>query len=347
MKDNDIKKIIDSAIESDAHTDIDTEKIQNTVMERLEKQAGDNFKLSDSEKAVEPVFVTAPVKKSRKIPAVIAAAAAVCLGITAVSTGFFGIRSNLSTLTNDISDTAKQTDLSESETAEAYIAEKTPDESETAKATEAIDNIQEASVQSEDAEIKDKNPEETPAVSYESWEDHIGKKYPLKNNCFTLLDGTEVVVEEDIISNFLNQEKADWLISEDKGRVYYWNGREKKDITDLMSTETPYIDSYENEESGLTHYIVIGGDVASGKYGYAEIFATHERSWHFEMVCNREELTSETDEEQRDKDEKEVKRTVLYLVKAAVEQVSGESIFEYGGGTGWTDLKSVTLPCDR
>lgn len=338
MKDNDIKKIFDSAIESDADTDINAEKIQNTVMERLGKQAGDNLKLSDSEKTVEPVFVTVPVKKSRKAPAIIAAAAAVCLGITAVSTGFFGIRSNLSTLTNDTSDTAEQT-----EAVQGYIAAETPDE------TKAADNIGEEITQSEETEIEkpSENPEEIPAVSYESWEDNIGKEYPLKNNCFTLLDGTKVVVGEDIISGSLDHEKADWLISEDNGRVYYWNGKEKKDITDFMSTETPYIDSYENEESGLTHYVVIGGDVDSGKYGYAEMFATHERSWRFYMTCNLEEFTSETDEEQRDKDAKEVKRTVLYLVKAAIEQVSGEPYSEYGGGTGWTDFKSVSLPCDR
>lgn len=336
MKDNEIKKIFDSAIESDADTDINTEKIQNTVMERLGKQAGDNLKLSDSEKAVEPVFVTAPVKRSRKAPAIIAAAAA-CLGITAVSTGFFGIGSHLSTLTNDTSDTAEQT-----EAVQEHIAAETPDE------TKAVDNIGEEITQSEETEIKkpSENPEEIPAVSYESREDYIGKEYPLKNNRFTLLDGTKVVVGEDIISSSLDHEKADWLISEDNGRVYYWNGREKKDITDLMSTETPYIDSYENEESGLTHYVVIGGDVASGKYGYAEIFATHERSWQFYMTCNREGFTSETDEEQRDKDEKEAKRTVLYLVKAAIEQVSDEPCSECSGGTGWTDFKSVTLPCD-
>lgn len=338
MKDNDIKKIFDNAIEADIDTDINSEKVQNTVMERLGKQTGDNLMLSDSEGTVKPVFVNAPAKRSRKTPVIIAAAAAACLGITAVSTGFFGIRSNLSTLTNYTSDTAEQT-----EAAQEYIAAETPDE------TKAVDNIGEEITQSEETEIKKplENPEEIPAVSYESWEDYIGKEYPLKNNCFTLLDGTKVVVGEDIISGSLNHEKADWLISEDNGRVYYWNGREKKDITDLMSTETPYIDSYENEESGLTHYVVIGGDVASGKYGYAEIFATHERSWQLYMTCNSEEFTSETDEEQRDKDAKEVKRTVLYLVKAAIEQVSGEPYFECGGGTGWTDFKSVTLPCDR
>ena len=345
MKDNDIKKMFDNAIESDADTDINTKKIQKTVMERLGKQEGNNLKLSESGETVEPVFVTAPAKNSRKAPAFIAAAAAACLGFTAVSTGFFGLNGTSSTLTGGTSNTLEQTDSSESETIEAYIAEKTPDESETAEATEAADNIQTASVQSEDADIEDKNPEETPAVGYENTtEEWIGEAYPLKNNSLTLLDGTKIVVEEDRVSGSGDSNTDNYLLSENNGRVYYWNGEEKKDITDLISTDAPYIDSYENEESGLTHYIIIGGDVASGKYGYSELFATHERSWHFASTRNRLEFASETEEEQWDK---EMYNMITNLVSTAIKQISGEQYFRFGGGGSWADFKSVTLPCDR
>lgn len=342
MKDNDIKKMFDNAIESDADTDINMEKIQNTVMERLGKRAEDNLKLSESGETVEPIFVTAPAKKFRKAPVFIAAAAAACLGITAVSTGFFGIHSNLSALPGDTSDTAEQTVLSEpeavTEAIQEYTATEAPDE------TEAADNIGETITQSEDAEIEVKEPEETPAVSYESIEEWIGEAYPLKNNSFILLDGTKIVVEEDRVSGYHDSATANSLLSENNGRVYYWNGKEKKDITDLMSTETPYIDSYENEESGLTHYIVIGGDVASGKYGYAELFATHEREWHFTSVRNRMEFASETEDQQWDH---EMLNMFSNLVGTAIKQISGEQVFKFGGGGGYKDFKSVTLPCDR
>lgn len=346
MKDNDIKKMFDNAVESDAETNISTEKIQNTVMERLGKQAKDNLELSDLGETVEPVFVTAPSKKFRKAPAFIAAAAAACLGFTAVSTGFFGLRSNLSTLTGNISDTSEQTDLPESETIETYISEKTPDDSETAEKTEVTEspgNIQTAAPLTEDAETEDKNPEEPPAESGEGVADLVGEAYPLKNNTFTMLDGTKIVVEGKRVSGFGDTNTANYLLSENNGRVYYWNGKEKKDITDLMSTETPYIDSYENEESGLTHYIIIGGDAASGKYGYSELFATHEKKWYCSSVRNRMEFASEAEEEQWDC---EMYDMFANLVRTAIKQISGE-YFQFGGGGSWTDFKSVTFPCDR
>lgn len=348
MKDNDIKKMFENAVESDTDINISTAKIQNTVMERLGKQAKGNLKLSVSEETVEPVFVTPPAKSFRKAPAFIAAAAA-CLGFTAVSTGFFGLSSTSSTLTGGTSNTLEQTESSVSETKEEYIYVKIPERSETsetaehtetAAATEAAENVETAvPVQSETAEIEDKNPEETPAIGYENTtEEWIGKAYPLNNNTFTLLDGTNITVEGDKVSGTQDRIKMNLLLTEKDGRLYYGNGKDKKDITDLISTEVPYIDSYKNQESGLTHYIVVGGDVASGKYGYAEVFATYERSWHCSYVLNRMEYASGTENDLLDH---EVADMMQNLVDNAVKQISGDQFFKLGGGGGCEDFRSV------
>ena len=97
MNDKDIKNIFDTAAQSASNADVNIEKIQKTVMERLGKQTNGSFKPSALEETVEPVFVTPPSKSFRKAPVFIAAAAAACLGLTAVSTGFFKLNDPSST----------------------------------------------------------------------------------------------------------------------------------------------------------------------------------------------------------------------------------------------------------
>lgn len=314
MRDNDIRKIFDNAVKEDTHADIDAEKIQNTVMERLGKRKSENIRFyesEDMEQRVEPVIVTAPAKRSRKAAVIVSAAAAACLVITAISTGFFGIRSGLITSAGDTSDSAEQTDLSAAKTVQEYTAAETLAQQ---------------------------------IICVES----IGEKYPLKNNSFTFLDGIEIVIEKNTPSGTVCYETANWILSEDNGRVYYWNGKEKKDVTDLISMETPYIDSYENEGSGLTHYIVIWGDIASEKYGYAEMFPTHERAWFFEMVLNRKETEDEEDWYKEEEEwSKEAKKALSGPIDTAIKQISGEGWYMRHGGINRTCFKSVTLPCDR
>ena len=295
MRDNDIRKIFDNAIEGDTDINIDAEKIQNTVMERLGKRQSENIRFyesEDMEKRVEPVIVTAPAKRSRKAAVIVSAAAAACLVITAISTGFFGISSGLIASAGNTEDVTVK-----------IIFE----------------------------------PEEIPSISCV---ESIGKKYPLKNNSFTLLDGIEIVKEENNVSGALHDDKVNWLLSEDNGIVYYWNGKEKKDVTDLISMDTPYIDSYENEGSGLTHYIVICGDIASGEYGYVEMFATHERKWYLDIVLNCEDYD---DEEWY----KVVDKIISGPIDVAIKQISGEEWYMRSGGINRIYFKSVILPCDR
>lgn len=344
MRDKDIKKIFNNAVEGDNDANIDTEKIQNTVMERLGKLKGDSLYLSDSEDAVKPVFVTAPVKKPRRIPVFIASAAAACLVITAVCTGFFGMRVNLSGVIGS-SLASELTGLPEADTAQEHIAAQTPDVSEK---TEAVETVQEQTAPSEETKINDTEASSDEGII--NLKDIPNEMLPLKNNSFTLLDGHQITVDGDCVKGSGDRLKLNWLLSEDGGRVYYWNGKEKKDITELIGDDTVYIDSYENDGSGLTHYIVIGGDAASGKYGYAEIFRIRELKWQFCIVCNRKENASESYDEQDIRDEvweEEVHNSFFNLTGMAIKQISGDEHIMYGGGFTWTDFTTVTLPCDR
>lgn len=115
----------------------------------------------------------------------------------------------------------------------------------------------------------------------------LGEKSKFKNDNFTLMDGTSLTVTEGDIISIESRESPDAskLLSEKDGRLYYLGDDEPKDITDLISMDTPFIVTYENEGSGLTHYIAVGGDVASGKYGYAEMFMLYERKYYYSS-CN-------------------------------------------------------------
>lgn len=175
MRDNDIRKIFDSAAEENTNSEIDAEKIQDTVMERLGKRQSGNisfYESEDTEKRIEPVFVTAPAKKSHKWAVMVSAAAAVCLAVTAVSTNFFGIGGNLAAMTGDVTDTSEQTDLPETETAGETDAETSSSEYTETEKAEVTYDLQFVP-----------NP---PDVPYGSMEEYTGNELPWKTALFIL-----------------------------------------------------------------------------------------------------------------------------------------------------------------
>ncbi len=85
-----------------------------------------------------------------------------------------------------------------------------------------------------------------------------------------------------------------YILSEENGRLYFvQNAGEigldhkekavKEDITDKISKDNFYLYTYQNPANTVepTHYVFIGGDVAGGDYGYAEVFkvSSEEDSW--------------------------------------------------------------------
>lgn len=323
MRDNDIRKIFDRAVEENTDTDIDTEKIQNTVMERLGKRQNENisfYEAEDMENSVKPIIVTAPAKKSHKWAVVVFAAAAACLAVTAVSTNFFGIGGNLVAMTGDVTDISEQSDIPETEGAgETDVETGSPEYMETEKAEVTYD-----------LEFIPTSPE----VPYGSMEEYMGNELPWKNSVIYLTDGVRIERTDDTIKHSEGQ-KRDWLLSEKDGRVYFWNGKEKKDVTELINIETPYVESYVNEYSGLTHYLILGGDVAAGKYGYAECFATYDsnRIWEFNIVGSR--------------NSDEVENILLYMIQVAIKNETGEEHLSGTRSFESMDFRFNTLVCDR
>lgn len=113
-----------------------------------------------------------------------------------------------------------------------------------------------------------------------------GKKCDFANNTFTLKDGTTVEIPGGEItgvkSDFDTIPAKNRLIAEKDGRLYYQGDEQPKDITDLISMDTPFITTYENEGSGQTHYIAVGGDFSAGDYGYFEMFMLCEKKYYYE-----------------------------------------------------------------
>ena len=332
MRDNDIRKIFDSAMEENTNTEINAEKIQDTVMERLGKRQGSNisfYEAEDMENRVEPIYVTSPAKRSHKwAAAAVSAAAAACLAITAVSTNFFGIGNNLTAMTGDEADTSDQSDIPETE-GESETQEETEAETDTPEAAEKPDEKSEATTY-DLVFIQD-----PPEVPYGSMEEYMGNRLSVKNSNFTFLDGLEIRITDETVGTSDDTSKRNWLLSEEEGRVYFWNGKEKKDVTDLITIESPYVETYVNEGSGLTHYIIIGGDVGAGKYGYAEGFATYDsnRIWLFDTVCSR--------------NTEEVKKIMRYVIQVAIKNETGEQHLSMTNSFTGVDFKSNILVCDR
>ena len=166
------------------------------------------------------------------------------------------------------------------------------------------------------------------------FEDWLGERADLKNNTFTLKDGTKIEVKDNDKYGICSYRVSmNHLIAEKDGRLYYLGGEEPKDITDLVDENTPFVVYYENEESGLTHCIAIGGNVETGVYGYAEMFRLRERSLAFDWLMND---SGNTDDDGATAQE--------WFKKAANEYMNlPEGGYHCVGGGGYRNLSDATF----
>ena len=216
-KDNDIREMFNSAIQSDADANVRSDKIKNSVMERLGKQARNNLKLSESGETVEPVFVTASPRKSRKAPAIIAAATAACLGVVTFNTGFFGLAGGGLVPLSSNPESAQEEATNTEET--TVTEETTALDFETQ--TQPYENVL-------TSDIEDKDP-----LQYEDGEE--AAPILLKSDKFTLLDGTKITIENNNIISDTDMGEAIWLLTGDGGRVYFYgNGGKQELITAII-----------------------------------------------------------------------------------------------------------------
>ena len=62
-----------------------------------------------------------------------------------------------------------------------------------------------------------------------------------------------------------------------EGKLWFVCDGQEIDLTGLIDEETPYIYTYENEDSGEDSYVVVGG--TAEEYGYANIFTINDDRW--------------------------------------------------------------------
>lgn len=158
----------------------------------------------------------------------------------------------------------------------------------------------------------------------------------LKSDKFTLLDGAEVVYDydEDKFTFHSDINETKWLVMGDNGRVYFYgNGGKEEDITDIISTGKPYITSYKNGKSGVTHYIAVGGDPSIGDYGYAEFFEWSKGNWYYWHINTpaAEEYASKAPQ---------------WLDKAMEKLSNGSEDCDFDGYSIFEDLDNALPPSD-
>lgn len=225
MREKDIKKLFDICAGS-GEINNNSEEIKSAVMKKIGMSTAERFYTAcEGEEAVDPVFVTAPKKKTGKAAikiAAVGAAAAACFGVSALCMGIFGEGGILSALSQS-------------------NAEVTGEE----KSMQFV------------------------------FLDGFGFTYiPSDKHPYRFFGGT-------------NTENTIPFLYEKNGRLYIVttkDGEERtEDITDKISSDDFYIYTYNNPANTVnpTHYVIIGGDVSTGDYGYVEIYQINKSTNHW------------------------------------------------------------------
>lgn len=240
MREKDIKRIFDinnGDGEETVKKGVDSEKVKAAVMEKIGMSAAVGFYTDDAgDEAVKPVFVAVPKKKrSWEAVKIAAAGAAAFLGVT-MCAGMFG---------------------------KGGIYSGSPQNN---------------------AENNKNVPEETVIATDVTDEQNVNSGVPGADKSMELvfLDGVHFIYDVDkIVPYYFSEtdaEKTIRFLYEKNGRLYVVmmkDGKETaEDITDKISSDDFYLYTYNNPDNtaNQTHYVIIGGDVSNGDYGYVEIF---------------------------------------------------------------------------
>lgn len=237
MREKDIKKIFDTycgSSEKAGKAEVSSERVKASVMEKIGMSAAEGFYTdSQGEEAVKPVFVTAPGKKRNSAAIKIAAWAGAAACLGAVVLSMGLFGGNgLNSILQQNSNDNNTPAVSNTTTSGQYIN------------MELFGEDKNLSLYLMDGMI----------FSY-----NVDEKF--------VYDHSEV--DLDGVVPFLYEKD---------GRLYFEptnNGEAKaEDITSKISRTDFYLYTYDNSYNLVdpTHYLLIGGDVREGKYGYMEIF---------------------------------------------------------------------------
>lgn len=104
---------------------------------------------------------------------------------------------------------------------------------------------------------------------------YIQNNSPSKNPSdyeISLLDGTVVQYINGDTHFSSGDDDSLYPIVKERDKLFFTSNGEKHDITDQISADRYFCVSYVHPETGLTHYLITGGDLEAGYYGYFELF---------------------------------------------------------------------------
>lgn len=305
MREKDIKKIFDTCYGSGEKTgkaNVDSERVKTAVMEKIGMSAAERFYADDEgEEVVKPVFVAAPNKKRSGAAVKIAAVgAAACIGVGVLCTGMFGKGGIHSDLPQN------------------------------------------------NAENNKNVPEETVIATDVSDGQNVNSGVPGEDKSMELvfLDGVHFMYDVDASDppygfSATDSEKIIRFLYEKDDRLYVAitkDGQEiTEDITDKISSDDFYLFAYNNPDNTAdqTHYVIIGGDVSTGNYGYVEIYkiknSTNFWGWEANFSGSASNFPAFYDSENSGK------KWIANGVKEIAENY-GVAADVIGGGIGYYDI---------
>ncbi len=238
MREKDIKKIFDTYCgsgEKSGKAEVSSERVKASVMEKIGMSAAESFYTDSQEKEpIKPVFAAVPKKKRNGAALKIAAwiGAAACIGAVVMSMGLFGGNGLSFILQNNTMPTASDTAASGQ-----YV------------------NME--------LFIKDKNM----------------SLFLMDGMHFTYTVGNEndneafrydhsKIEQYNVVPFLYLKDGILYFDPTDDNKVH------PEDITGKINKNDFYLYTYSNSDNPVdsTHYLLMGGDVREGKFGYMEIF---------------------------------------------------------------------------
>ena len=250
ISEKDIKKIFDTCYGDGKEVgkgEVDAERVKASVMEKIGMSAAESF-YTDSKEAehVKPVYAVSPEKKRNDAGLRIAAwaGAAACIGAAVLTVGIFG-GNGLNAFLPQNNDNSNSPD-------------------ETFEDSFAVTEIS--------------GMHNTGSGTHKSME-------------FVFLNGVHFMYDTDDnpVGGFSvrHEDEKTHFLYEKEGRLYVmlevYGEKRTEDITDLIDSGNFYFFSYSNANNTAyqTHYVIVGGNVGKGDYGYVEYYKVDNDQWGY------------------------------------------------------------------
>ena len=249
MREKDIKKIFDTycgSSEKAGKAEVSSERVKASVMEKIGMSAESFYTDSKEAEPIKPMYAISPEKKKSGAGLRIAAwvGAAACIGAVVLTMGIFG--------GNGLNGFLPQNNAGSNSPDETF---------------------------------------EDPFAVTEISGMHNTGSGTHKNMELVFLNGVHFLYDTDHYVPYgfsvrHEEEKTNFLY-EKEGRLYImlevYGEKRTEDITDLVDSGNFYFFSYSNANNTAyqTHYVIVGGNVGKGDYGYVEYYKVDNDQWGY------------------------------------------------------------------